>query len=72
MIKIYSSNSNLTQEKAYCSLSLSINANGSYTFTLSVDGKISIVTFTKTSDLSDRLRSWIENLENKYNLIRLF
>ena len=72
MIKIYSSNSNLTQEKAYCSLSLSINVNGNYVFTLDVKNKKSIITFIKDKDLNDRLRSWIENLENKYNLIRLF
>lgn len=73
MIKVYSMKDfEASQEKSYCSISLAISPSGDYKFTLEINNRISFVTFSKTSDLSDRLRSWMQDLENKYNLIRLF
>lgn len=72
MVRIININQAVTNVKEYASIKFEVLENGNLLFSIGYEnGKKSQVTFSKTSDQSTCVNKWIENLETKYNLIRL-
>mgnify|MGYP001585177242 CR=1 FL=1 len=72
MLRVTTCNDTQYNAKEYASIRLEVKSDLSMVFHIESNGKIDKVTFVRTACQSSRVNSWLENIENKYIVFRLW